>query len=483
MRRGWRVLEPGQDFVDGRHIRLICAELERVSRGETDTLLINVPPGYMKSLLVTVFWPAWEWTSKPARRFLCGAYADDLAVRDSLRCRQLIESEWYQGHWGGIVQPSPVQWSKDNWQTAALGSRVSVSVGGKGTGLGGNHLVLDDPHNATEIHSATRRKAVVKWWQQVWTTRQRPPGSGGRVVIMQRLHTGDLSGYLIEQLAKTGRLRHICLPAEYEPDHPNRCELDWRTNAGELLWPEMFNERLLRSLKADLGTEFARAGQLQQRPVPAGGGILKERWWNVWDRPTVPKCDIKVMSVDTAYTARESNDYSAVTVWGRFYDEHERSCLILLWAWRDRLEFPELVGKLEEFAKRHKPTRVLVENKAAGHSVMQELRRRVEFPSTGWDPRRYGDKTARGYAVQSIFEGGMVWAPPYRWASVAIEECAVFPNGDHDDLVDTVTMSLLHLRDAGVALRPDEPDTNLIRRRTPSHVDGPIYGRLQSRGA
>jgi predicted phage terminase large subunit-like protein len=416
--------------------------------GETNIVTHN-------SLLVCVFWPAWEWTWNAYRRFMFAAYAGKLSERDHLKCRRIIESDWYQERWGHKFQLRHDLNTAEKFENTEAGVRFATSVG-LGTGEGAHHLVIDDPHNASDIHSDTRRNAVPRWYRETWATRQRPPGSGGRVIIMQRLHVGDLAGYVLKR-----GYRHLCLPFEFDPQHPTPCNLDWRKKRGELLWPEMFTPEKAAKQKADLETEFARAGQLQQRPIPDGGGILKEHWWKIWESKETPKCDIRLMSVDTAYTEKTQNDASAVTIWGRFRDERNRPKVILLYAWQGRLETPDLNDKLEQIATKWKPTRILIENKASGISVMQELRRRLPlWPITAFEPKRYGDKIARAYAVQGLFETGLVYVPDMKFAEMVVDYCTSFPaNPDGRDIVDTVTQALLHLRAAGVLPRPDEADT------------------------
>ncbi len=485
VKEAWHVLEPGTSYVDGWHIREICGHLEAVYRHEIDDLLINVPPACMKSLLVNVFFMTWVWAKRPSDRFAFWSYTDELSYRDADKCRRLIMSPWYQARWGHKFTLSGSVNAKERFQNSETGERIATSIGGLGTGEGGNWIVVDDPHKADTARSATKRRNVLTWWKETMPTRQRPPGSGGRIIIMQRLHTMDLSGYVL----KEGGWHHLCLPMEYEPKHPHLSKRDPRKKRGQLLWPQMFGVKQVEKLKRGLASEYARAGQLQQKPVPDGGGIIKEPWWRLWedDRGGVPKCDIRLMSVDTGYTEKTHNDPSGYIMLGRFRDANGQINLILMHAWTGHLDTPDLNDLLEKVALKWKPTRILVENKAAGLPVMQEMRRRLPLWSiTAFDPTRYGDKIARAYAVQELIKGpspkggdGIVWVPDRPWAAAVIDQCTDFPNGDHDEYVDCLTQALIHLRNAAVIVTPDEPDEEMLRAMDPDRTKPkPLYGDL-----
>jgi len=265
-------VEPSTPFVPGWHIDAIVEHLEAVTRGQIRNLLINVPPRHMKSLLVSVFWPAWEWTRWPERRWLYSSYGAQLSIRDSVQCRRLIESPWYQARWGDRFALTSDQNTKGRFDNDRSGYRLSTSVGGAVTGEGGDRIVCDDPNNVNEVESDSVRKATNDWFDVVMSTRVNDPKTAGKVVVMQRCHQQDLSGHLLEQ----GDWEHLCLPAEYEGP-PCVTSIGWgdpRLEHGELLWPERFGAQEIESLKRSLGS-YAAAGQLQQRPSPAGGGLLK----------------------------------------------------------------------------------------------------------------------------------------------------------------------------------------------------------------
>src|SRR5277367_980518 len=262
VRQGWHVVEPATAFVPSWHIDAICDHLEAVTRGDIRNLLINVPPRHMKSLLVSVFWPAWEWTRYPERRWLYSSYAATLTIRDSVKCRRLIESPWYRSRWGHVFSLTGDQNAKTRFDNNRSGYRLSTSVDGAVTGEGGDRIVCDDPHKVDEGDSDTSRKGVLEWWDVAMSTRVNDPKTSAKVVVMQRCHQRDLSGHLLEQ----GGWEHRCLPAEYEG--PGRITsigfVDPRTEHGELLWQVRFGPMEIEDSKRSLGS-YAAAGQLQQR--------------------------------------------------------------------------------------------------------------------------------------------------------------------------------------------------------------------------
>lgn len=275
----WHVLEPpSRPFVEGRAIQMVAEHLEAVTRGEIRRLVINIPPGFMKSLLVSVMWPAWEWGPKnmPGLRYILTSYSSDLTIRDNRRCRRIIESPWYERIWGENFELTSDQNAKERYDNNHTGFRIATSVAGVGTGERGDRVIIDDPHNVREAESESRRESVLQWFTEVMPTRINDPARSAIVVIMQRVHQHDLSGHII---SKELGYEHLCLPMEYEHDHPHRCAKDWRRDDGELLWPERFTQQYLETdLKPTLsswGGSYAIAGQLQQRPSPRGGGMFK----------------------------------------------------------------------------------------------------------------------------------------------------------------------------------------------------------------
>jgi len=307
------------------------------------------------------------------------------------------------------------------------------------------------------------------------STRLNDAKTGAYVIIQQRLAENDLTGHVIEK--DVGEWTHLCLPMKYEADRSFVANIGWkdpRTEEGELLWPDRFGTKEVYGLERSLGP-FMSAGQLQQRPEPAGGGVIKREWWLTWGEKAYPPMDYILASLDTAYTEKTENDYSALTVWGVFSgdvvarsvktedgveraytQQHPR--VMLMTAWAERLELHELVNKAADTCRSMKVDRLLIENKAAGISVAQEIRRL--FGHEDWavmliDPKSQ-DKLSRLYSIQHLFAEGMVFSPDRAWADKVITQVGAFPRGKHDDLVDTVSQALRHMRELGMLTRGEE---------------------------
>jgi hypothetical protein len=268
--QAWHVLEPQTLLVDGIHVRAICDHLQAITEGRLRNLIINVPPGHAKSLLTAVFWPAWTWIDHPKSRWLFSSHREPLATRDSLRCRRLIESEWYQQRWGSRYQLSGDQNQKQRFENDRTGYRVVVPMS-SGTGERGDYVVVDDPHTVDQAESDAERTSAVDWWKGSMSTRLNDFAMGHMVVIQQRLHEADLTGDLL----MGGGYELLCLPAEFEPDRRCTTSIGWadpRNEFGQLLWPEKVTQADLERLKTTLGS-YRYAGQYQQWPAPAGGGM------------------------------------------------------------------------------------------------------------------------------------------------------------------------------------------------------------------
>jgi len=489
IKQAWHVVEPGQDYIHNWHIDMLAEHLTAITDGLMidderyyNRLLINVPPGAMKSLLVGVFWPAWEWGPRnmPHLRYVCASHGQDLAIRDSTKMRRLIQSEWYQARWGDRVVLTGDQNAKTKFENTATGFRQAISAGGI-TGARGDRVIIDDPHTVESAASDAMRASTIEWFLQAVPTRLNNPDRSAIIVIMQRLHEEDVSGVALE---KNLGYDHIMLPMEYDPSRAAPTLLgaeDPREVAGELLFPERFPQHVVERDKAAMGP-YAVSGQFQQIPTPADGGIIKRDWWQLWEHDTFPAFDYIVASLDTAYTEKTENDPSALTLWGVYTEDpvsadvmkrplHHRDMfqkergykaphpkVMLVYAWTERLELHALVTKVAETMKRFKADAILIEDKAAGHSVAQELRRlynHLGFMVITDNPKGI-DKPSRLYSVQHIFAEGIVYAPDKSWADQVITQTSVFPKGKHDDLVDTVSMALRYLRKTGMIARPEE---------------------------
>lgn len=399
----------------------------------------------MKSISVAVALPAWTWTIQPEKRFLFASYASSLSVRDSVKCRRLISSPWYQDHFGDKFVLTGDQNQKQRFENDKTGMRIATSVDGALTGEGGDIIVIDDPHNVREAESSAVREGVLEWWDQAMQTRLNDPKTGAFVIIMQRVHENDLTGHILAN--EHDDWDHLCLPARYEVGHPSETKsklnfTDPRTKEGELLWPERIDETTLTKLERSLGT-YASAGQLQQRPMPKGGGILRSEWWVPWESDDLPDIEYVMQSYDTAFSTKEKSSYSARTTWGVFRKNGQIN-VIVIEMWYDRVTYPELRTLAQEAYEEWQPDAVMIEKKASGQSLLQDLRM-AGVPVIEYNPDR--DKEARAHASSALLEDGRIYFPANKkWAKDLIDICAAFPAGDNDDIVDTCTQAWLRLR-------------------------------------
>lgn len=513
---GWKYIDPNP-YVHGWHVEAIADHLRAVVDGEIRRLVINIPPRTSKSSIVSVAFPPWVWaqpkkshTSGPGVQFLYASYAQSLSIRDSTKCRRLLDSPWFKDRWGDRVQLTSDQATKIRFDNKQGGYRLATSVGGALTGEGGAIIVVDDPHNAVEMESDLVRQNTLDWWDNSLSTRLNDPKRGAYIVIMQRLHEEDLTGHILSR--DIGEWTHLCLPMRYEWNRHSSTVIGWEDprgcddegaplvivseegaryprdeeaqrvlldeREGTLLTPDRFGEREVKLLEAQLGP-YQSAGQLQQRPEPKGGGIFNRDWWQLWEDERFPPFDYILASLDTAYTEKEQNDPSAITVWGIFTHKmnvparitfrdgsymddlplaETAQRVMLMNAWSGRLEINELVTKVEEVCRKMRVDRLLIESKASGISVAQELRRlysNSHFSVQLMDPKSQ-DKVSRAYSIQHLFSEGLVYAPDRSWADMVITQCAAFPKAKHDDLVDTVTQALKYLRSTGILQRGEE---------------------------
>lgn len=485
-RQAWPIIEPTTKFVDNWHVHAIAEHLEAISAGEMGNLLINIPPGCMKSILVSVMWPAWEWIVDPSLRILGASYGEDLAVRDAQKTRDIIISEWYQARWNH-VQIKKGSDQKTKYDLTASGWRMATSVGGRATGSHPRRKIVDDPHSAKQAQSDAERKTAVEWVGNTLSTRGASQGAI-TVVVMQRLHEMDVSGFILSELKDD--YEHLFIPMRYEPGTAKkRTSIGWkdpRTKEGSLLWPELFPEKVLAKIETALGS-YGTAGQMQQRPAPAGGGILKTAHFQLWPQDrALPTFDAVIQSWDTAFTERSTGDPSACTVWGAGRFEGKQVAILLDYD-AATLAYPALKkkviadwGNLYGEDKRHADF-VLVEKKASGQSIIQDLQV-AGIPVKGYNPGN-ADKVARAHMTAPILETDCIYVleskanpgKPVSWAQPFIDECALFPNGAHDDGVDTFTQTMIYFRDAELIASPavepddeeDEVDYSKQRRTNP----------------
>jgi len=270
----WPVVEPATEYIPGWHIDAICEHLEAVSKNQIKHLIINIPPRHMKSLIVSVFWPCWEWIARPELRWLYSSYAQDLSTRDSLKCRRLIQSLWYQSQWSDKFAITSDQNQKTRFENDKTGYRLATSVDGLATGEGGDRVVVDDAHNVKKVESPTIREGTILWWDESMSTRLSTPKTGHKIVVMHRTHYNDLTGHILAGESKKD-YAHLCLPARYEKKALfDMGKKDPRTKEKEPLWKPLYGEKELTDLQRAMGS-YAFAGQFMQTPTPRGGGMFK----------------------------------------------------------------------------------------------------------------------------------------------------------------------------------------------------------------
>jgi predicted phage terminase large subunit-like protein len=459
VRAAWHVVWPNTRYVHGWHIDAICDHLEKVSAGELRRLQVWVPPGTSKSTLVSIMWPVWEWTRDPSLRYITASYDLKLATDFAVKSRDLLRSRWFQERWPG-VQLKRDEDLKRSYANTQGGLRFATSPGGEATGRHGHRIIVDDPLNAKEIASEASLAEVTDWHDGSLSTRFADPKTGVEVIIMQRLSERDLAGHVLASANWTV----LCLPERYEPAHPFVWPDDPRTFDGELLCPARVGEAENAERCQTLGAHRA-AGQLQQRPAAREGAILKRSGWRWFpqrwldddpdERQHLPAFTGIVQSWDTAFKDKTSSDYVVGTVWGQIGSD-----LYLLRMVRDRLSLSltkasmrEITGWIDARWPRA-PHRILIEKSANGVEIIEELKRELR----GVTPVVAStSKVARAEAAEPALEAGNVYLPGAAasenpsgynetltpaWAQALVEECALFPNGEHDDQVDSFTQAV-----------------------------------------
>lgn len=507
LKSAWHLFDPAP-WVDGWCVEAMAEHLQAVVDGEIKRLIINIPPRCQKSSLCSVALAAWTWaqpvsshTSGPGVSFLYASFVDSLALRDSRSCRKVIESDWYKQRWGDRFRLEFDNNTKQRFGNDKGGYRLVTSTDAKGaTGEGGNILCIDDGNSAREVESEAVTEATNDWVDGTLGSRFNNQKLGALIEIQQRLGEKDITGHLLDKFAAKGNWATVVLPMRFETWRKTYMSpIGWsdpRTEEGELLWPERFGEDEVSALEEWMGP-WRAAGQLQQVPQPKGGGIIQKAWWNLMPSENFPKMDYILACLDTAYETKKENDPSGMIIWGIFtpsmpaqktqildpYGEPVRTSesyseyspqLIMMYAWDARLALHDLVERTAAVCTKYKVDHLLIENKASGISVAQEIQRLYHRESFGvelFDPKSQ-DKMARLYSVQHIFAEGMVHCPETDWAQRVIDQVAQFPRGRHDEFVDLVSMGLRKLRSMGLLVRQAEREAEL-------EEDRRYVGRLQ----
>ena len=470
IRLAWPILEPATEFVDNWHIGAITEHLEAVSAGQIRNLLINVPPRHMKSLTVGVCWPMWEWLTNPQRRWLFASYAANLSIRDSLKCRRIIESPWFQSRYGDRFSITSDQNQKTRFDNDRTGYRIATSVGGWGTGEGGDRVVVDDPHNAIERESDPIREAVLTWWDETMSTRLNDPKKGAKVIVMQRLHEKDLSGHVLAQ----GGYEHLCLPAEFEPSRRCVTSIGWedpRNKENELLWHERVGPAEIADFKIRLGP-IGYAGQFQQRPTPAGGARFHKDWFSYYTREgSADKAGVvyritrnektwrvsedecrRFAIMDPAGTEKEQNNkpcYTVIQVW----DVTPSHDMLLLDQFRGQIETPDAAEAAIAMVRRWNAGYLAVEKDGIGLGVVQTIRRRG-IAVRGIKAR--GSKEARSETAEILMAARRIHFPKgasFLWDLE--QELLHFPRGEYADQVDALAHAAMIVHHEGGAPRDE----------------------------
>jgi len=441
----WTILEPGTPFQANYHIDLICEYLEAITAGEILHLVINIPPRYMKSLLVSVLWPCWEWYQQPSGRYIFSSYAEGLASHHSLSRRRLIRSRQYR-RFAPEISLTRDQQEKLEFHNTLGGIMVATSTGGSITGKGGNRLIIDDPHNPIQAESDVQRQQAVDFFRYTLSTRLDDPKRDAIVLVMQRLHTRDLAAVCLEQ-----GFTHLCLPA-LAPSHTTIVfPRSGRTVVRDLdapLWPERQGVIELEQQRQTLGS-YGFAGQYQQSPVPRDGGWFKPEWWRYWDQLPARFDDI-TLSWDLSFKDGEGHDYVVGLALGRV-----GALVYVLDRFKARASFTETCQAIKQMVARYPNARVvLVEDAANGPAVVSVLQKEIRA-ILAVTPE--GGKRSRAAAVQPQIEAGQVLLPrprfadgqlrtEYAWVEDFTEQCSLFPKGEHDDDVDALTQALVYLQ-------------------------------------
>jgi len=431
------------EFIEGRHHKIIGDKFNKIAQGKLKRLIVCLPPRHSKSEFASTYFPAWMMGRRGDLKIIQTTHTAELAVRFGRKVRNIIDSEEYQ-HIFPELQLQSDNKSAGRWTSNMEGEFFAAGVGGAITGRGADLLIIDDPHSEQDALSPKSLESAYEWYTS--GPRQRLQPGGIIVIVMTRWSTKDLVGKVLKKQGdeNADQWEVVEFPAIMpETETP--------------LWPEFWKKEELLSVKASLPVSKWNS-QWMQNPTSEEGSIVKREWWREWKGEEIPSYEYVIQSYDTAFSKKETADYSAITTWAIFKDRDEVEQIILLDAKRYRVDFPELKRIAFDEYKYWEPDCVLIEAKASGTPLTQELRR-MGIPVTAYSPSRGQDKVARMNSVAPIFESGMVWAPDESYADMVREEMASFPFGDHDDFCDSATMALMRFRQGGfLSLKEDYQD-------------------------
>ena len=453
MRQAWHVFEPSTELKWSWVLDAICDHAQALLEDRLirdgkviRNLVVNVPPGTSKSTSISVCLPAWQWTRTPSWRGLFASGNDDVATRDSIKCRVLLDSEWYRSMFRPTWHFARDQNMKTHYQNSATGFRQSIPAGAIVVGQRAEDLFVDDPNGTNEGEAA--RERVVNWWDNAMWSRLNDLDKGHRMIIQQRVHEDDLTGHILAKDPENWAFLVIRMeyekPGPKDPDYLPTPGLQWvdpRTLEGELMFPERFPAHTVEEQKTVLGS-VGTAGQLQQRPAPKGGVIFKKGFVQTFNPDYLPKFSRTVLTLDTAFKTKEENDYSVCLEIG----EAEMGYYIL-GRWKEKASYPDLKFKVKTMADARRPTAVLIEDKASGQSLVQDLERESRLPVVAIKVDT--DKVARAHAVVATWEAKRIFVPEGAgWVDDFLDQLYGFPKLAHDDDVDSFTQGINYLRAA-----------------------------------
>ena len=430
------------DFILGTHHEIIAKKLEQIANGEIRRLIINMPPRHTKSEFASFLFPAWMIGKNPDMKIIQATHTTELAVNFGRKIKNLIETEDYKDIFQG-TELSADSKASGRWDTKRGGMYYAVGVGSNLAGRGGDLIIIDDPHSE---QTALSNNGFDQAWD--WYTcgpRQRLQPGGSIVLVQTRWSEKDMTGQLIRAQAK-----------DKMADQWDIVELPAIMPSGEPCWPEFWSKTELEHVKASV-PPYKWNAQYQQNPTAEELSILKREWWQKWTKTEVPNLQYVIQSYDTAFSRKETADFSAITTWGVFYPQEigGAPAIILLDVRKGRWDFPELKAVANELYNFWEPETVIIEAKASGMPLTQELRQ-IGIPVVNFTPSKGNDKLSRVHSISPLFEAKMVWAPDEPWADEMIEECAAFPNGQYDDLVDSMTQALMRYRQGNFVQIPSD---------------------------
>ena len=434
-------------FIEGTHHKKVAALFEKLSVTPGSRIIVNMPPRHTKSEFASYLLPAWLIGKNPALKIIQTTHTAELAVRFGRKVRNLMEMEEYRDIFPDVDLRADSK-AAGRWDTAQGGEYYAAGVGGAITGRGADLLIIDDPHSEQDALSEAAMDNAYEWYTS--GPRQRLQPGGSIVIVMTRWSLKDLTGKLIRAQG-----------ADLMADQWDLIEFPAILPSDNILWPEFWEKEELLRVKASLSLSKWNA-QWQQNPVAEEGAIIKKEWWNKWEEKEIPPVSYIMQSYDTAFSKKETADYSAITTWGIFRPKEDQpESIILMDAQRGRWDFPELKAKALKEYNYWEPDMVLIEAKATGTPLTHELRS-TGIPVVNYTPSKGKDKHTRMHMVAPIFESGKVWAPERRFAEEVIDECAAFPHGDYDDYCDSMSMALIRYRQGGfLRLDSDEEEDEI----------------------